>query len=91
MKAEKENNAKLSAADQKLISELEIGKDSEVVRNPFSGDEVLLEPKAVALHDFIKGSEVLIAQGNSKLIGNFDRARNIFRKLYPNAYSTLLD
>lgn len=82
---------KLSKTEQELLNQLEIGKNSEIVKNPFSGEEFLLEPQAVALHDFIKGTEFLIAGGNNKLISSFDMARSLYSKLYPQSYYGLFD
>lgn len=76
---------KLNKTEQKLINELFIGTESEEVRNPFSGRSVTLEPLAVALHDYIKGCEIT---GNYK---QFDTARYLFARLYPNEYMILLD
>jgi len=76
---------KLTKTQQALISELEIGTESETVTNPYSGKSVLLTPIGVALYDFIKGCEML---HNYK---NFDNARYAFQKLFPSEYMTLLD
>ena len=76
---------KLSKKEKELLKELEIFPKSEVVVNPFSGVACTLEPTAVALYDFIKGCENL---GNYT---DFDLARELFIKLWPEEYSTLLD
>tara|TARA_R110000744_G_scaffold259800_1_gene374870 strand:+ start:370 stop:594 length:225 start_codon:yes stop_codon:yes gene_type:complete len=55
------------------------------VTNPFSGDSVMLEPDALAVYDFIKGSEVL---------GHYEDLRegiNWFAEHEPEAYMILLD
>ncbi len=76
---------KLSKADEKLLAELQVGKNPEIVEG------IELSPLAVALFDFIKGSEYLIHKGNHDLIMEFDRARDLFRKMYPDEYMALLD
>ncbi len=93
MIAEKENTLKkpLTKTEQKLIDELKFGDIPVVVRNTFSGEQVMLEPKAVALYDYIKGYEVLIQTGKVSNIRQFDTARYLFQKLWPNSYMALLD
>ena len=66
------------------MADLEIGTESEVVVNKWSGARVLLEPRAVALYDFIKGCEITGCK-------DFDQARYLFAELWPDAYSKLLD
>jgi hypothetical protein len=81
----KTKEIKLSAKDQALIDSLQIGTEKEIVTNPFSGDKAELEPEAVALYEFIKGSEAL------KLYKKLQQGLNIFRRKWPNEYMTLLD
>jgi len=83
--------SKLTKTEQEFIKELELFDFDEYVSNRSTGDRFLLKPLGVALFDFIKGSEMLIANGNYKLVGKFDLARDIFRKLYPDEYMGLLD
>jgi len=64
---------------------LYIGKESEVIQNPFSGAEVTLDPVEVAVHDYIKGCEI-----NQKY-EFFDDARYWFMEKNPQAYMILLD
>lgn len=91
--AEKENAPKkpLTKTEQNLISELRIGDTPAIVRNPYSGEQVMLEPKAVALYDFIKGYEALLQTRKVSNIKKFDTARYLFHKLWPNSYMALLD
>ena len=35
-----------------------LDKEPQVVKNPYSGDEVLLQPDALAVYDTIKGCEL---------------------------------
>lgn len=81
----------LTKTEQGIIDQLDIRNHPEIVKNPYTQEEFLLQPKAVALYDLIKGCESSIGGGETKLIGLFDKARNIFRKLYPNTYMSLLD
>ncbi len=91
-----EKKIKISARAQKLIDSLQLGEKPEDRTNPFSGQAVTLEPKGVALHDLIKGLELMANNEKNqiklgKIISQFDLARDIFRKLYPNEYMDLLD
>lgn len=61
--------------------------DSEpvLVKNPFSGESVMLVPEAVAVYDSIQGAE---------LIGDYGTMRkglDWFRKYFPKEYMVLLD
>ena len=81
---------KLNKTQEQIISTLKIETESEYVQNPYSGKRVLLEPKAVALYDFIKGCEIL--QGTKLFrLKEFDQARYAFQMLWPDEYMTLLD
>lgn len=83
--------------EQKLIDELLIGVNKEKVTNIFSGESCILEPLGVALYDFIIGSQVLLEKEQlppkkaQNLSFQFDIARNLFRKLYPDEYMILID
>jgi len=68
-----------------IMKELSIGKESEVIRNPFSGAEVTLDPVEVAVYDYIKGCEI------TKIYTYFDDARYWFMKKNSQAYMILLD
>ena len=55
------------------------------VRNPFSGESVVLEPDAVAVYDTIAGAN---------MIGDYKTVRkglDWFRKYFPEEYMILLD
>ena len=93
MEVEREQVLKkpLTKTEQSIIDGLVIRNHPEVITNPFSGESFLLQPKAVALHDFIKGYEVLIHSGKTNNIRLFDSARSLFNKLYPNTYMGLLN
>jgi len=75
----------MSKRDDTLIASLQIGTESEVIKNPFSGESCELEAKGVALYDFIKGCEA------TQLYDKMQQALTLFRKLYPNEYYILLD
>ena len=64
---------------------LQVGSKPEVIRNRFSGDEVELEPIAVAMYDAIMGAERL------ELYDMMQEGLTWFRKYHPKAYMTLLD
>ena len=69
----------------KSYAGLQVGTNSEVVKNRFSGDEVELEPIAVAMYDAIMGAERL------ELYDMMQEGLTWFRKYHPKAYMTLLD
>lgn len=56
-----------------------------VVANPYTGEEVTLEPDAVAVYDMIKGSESLSLYDDVRI------GLDWFRKHEPKAYMILLD
>jgi hypothetical protein len=76
---------KLSARDQKLMNELQVGTKSQVVTNPFSGQSIELEASAVALYDFIRGCEAM------GLYNQLNQSLSIFRRKWSDAYMVLLD
>jgi hypothetical protein len=93
MEVEKEQklNKPLTKTEQELIDGLQIGLHPVIVSNPFSGERVMLQPKAVALYDYIKGYEIMIQQRKTTNLRLFDTARYLFQKLWPNSYMRLLD
>jgi hypothetical protein len=76
---------KVNKEEQALIDSLDIGTENEVIKNPYTGHSIELDPTAVALHDFIKGCEML------ELYEKMSLALGIFRQNYPDAYMVLLD
>ena len=79
---------KLSKRDETLFASLDYNRNATkkvTVTNPYSGDSCELEPRGAALHDFIKGCEMLA------LYSKMQQALTLFRKLYPSEYYTLLD
>lgn len=93
MEVEQEQKLKkpLTKTEQELINTLQIGQHPVIVTNPFSKERVMLQPKAVALYDYIKEYELLINQRKKTNIRMFDTARYLFQKLWPNSYMALLD
>lgn len=69
----------------KSFKGLQVGSESEIVKNRFSGDEVKLEPQAVAMYDAIIGAEHL------ELYSMVQDGLAWFRKHHPKAYMILLD
>jgi len=62
-----------------------IGSESEMITNPFSGEQCLLTPEAVAVYDTLKGCEIF---------GDYAGLRaglNWFREFFPAEYMVLLD
>lgn len=55
------------------------------VTNPFSGESVVLPPDAIAVYDFIKGSEALEQYDDMR------EGLDWFMQHEPEAYMTLLD
>ena len=62
-----------------------LDKENVAVKNPFSGESVMLTPQAVAVYDVIKGSEHL---GESDIM---EQGLDWFREHYPKEYMVLLD
>jgi hypothetical protein len=56
-----------------------------LVRNPFSGEGVVLTPEAIAVYDTIKGCEMI---GDYKMM---EKGLNWFRRYFPAEYMVLLD
>ena len=60
-------------------------KESKKIANPFTGQEVLLTPEAIAVYDTIKGAEML------EKYETMEKGINWFRANYPKEYMVLLD
>lgn len=74
------------------LNELEIFETSEIIKNPYSGEEVELLPEAVAVYDLIKGCELLLKnQENAYISKQFYEALDYFKTQWPNEYMILLD
>ena len=70
--------------------DLKILDKGEIIKNKFSDTECYLEPEAVALYDFIQGSELMVSIFNWKPELMY-KAINLFRELWPTEYLILLD
>jgi hypothetical protein len=87
---------KFNKEEQELIDRLMILEDSEIICNPYSGEECELEPLAVALYDYIKGCEMFINSGIKNfngidVIDSMRLALGIFAQSWPKEYYLLLD
>jgi len=72
--------------NRKIPKGLEIlDKEPVEIANPYSGEKVMLQPDAVAVYDYIKGSEVLQQYKAVR------KGLDWFRKHEPDAYMVLLD
>jgi len=80
---EKAKELGIGRSEKVLLNKLLIRKKSEVVKNFFTGEAVKLSPVAVALHDYIKGAELIRK--------DFSKELSLFRKLFPDEYYVLLD
>jgi hypothetical protein len=71
----------------------EVYADGDKVRNPFSGEEYELTPEELSMYDFVMGAQMIIEMGmnNDKIITDFRKGRDWFRKNNKEAYMVLLD
>ena len=71
----------------------EVYADCDKVRNPFSGEEYELTPEELSMYDFVMGAQMIIEMGmnNDKIITDFRKGRDWFRKNNKEAYMVLLD
>jgi hypothetical protein len=60
-------------------------KESKMIANPYTGEEVLLTPEAIAVYDTIKGAEMLEKYDTMEI------GIDWFRVNYPKEYMVLLD
>tara|TARA_Y100001951_G_C11041237_1_gene130366 strand:+ start:146 stop:415 length:270 start_codon:yes stop_codon:yes gene_type:complete len=67
------------------------------VTNPFSGESFYLDRTELSMYDFIMGCSITFEQGglftdcDPKLVRDFDKGRDWFRKTNIKAYMALLD
>ena len=71
--------------EKKLIAGLQVGRENEVVENPYSGESVELCPEAVAIYDLTKGAEMLADYATVEV------CLGIFLRNWPGEYMVLLD
>ena len=75
----------------------ELYKEGDTVRNPYSGEEIELNKVEISMYDFIMGCSITFEQGglftdcDPKLVRDFDKGRDWFRKTNSKAYMILLD
>ena len=71
----------------------EIYTEGDKVRNPFSGEEFELNAEELSMYDFILGSQMILEMGmtNEKMISDFRKGREWFKKNNKKAYMVLLD
>ena len=71
----------------------EVYEKGEIVKNPFSGEEYKLNAMELSMYDFIIGTQLVFEMGmqNDKLIKDFQKGLNWFRKHNAKAYMILLD
>ena len=71
--------------------------DGDTVTNPFSGESFYLDRTELSMYDFIMGCSITFEQGglftdcDPKLVRDFDKGRDWFRKTNSKAYMILLD
>jgi len=68
----------------------------EVIKNPFSGESIELQPDAVAVYDNIMGAQLLAEKvsptdGGHKLWDTVRKGCDWFRQYYAKEYMVLLD
>lgn len=76
-----------------------LGDEPQMIRNPFSGASIELDPQEIAVYDVVMGSTVtaekMSAQGEHKqaerLYKDVRKGIDWFRKHNPKAYMVLLD
>tara|TARA_R110002124_G_scaffold78579_4_gene209736 strand:+ start:712 stop:939 length:228 start_codon:yes stop_codon:yes gene_type:complete len=71
--------------DKLLKTKLDVGTEPEHISNPFTGATILLTPEEVAVHDLIKGSEML------RDYETVQAGCDWFRENNSKAYMVLLD
>jgi hypothetical protein len=79
---------KLNKTETNLISQLSFNREStekQTITNPYSGFSCELDSQGVALYDYVIGCEAM------GLYNKMSLSLNLFRKLYPDEYYTLLD
>ena len=94
---------KMTPEEAKILGDFTILEpDKVMVKNPFSGEGIELEPEAVAIYDIIKGCEVSLSSGyvmisrdgiasKEEMIDMFHAARDVFRRNWPKEYMLLVD
>lgn len=98
------HNLKMTKREAKVLKGMRIGKHNEIIKNPFSGEEVEVSPEAAALYDVILGCAKTL-ESYSKMPNAlgltqehidsaeqvFHTAQFVFRKNFPEWYMKLVD
>ena len=73
----------------------EVYTEGAEVKNRFGGDSCQLNAEELSMYDFIMGCsmvfETMPSKASNKIINEFHKGLNWFRKYNPEAYMTLLD
>lgn len=72
----------------------EVYELGDEVRNPYSGETVLLDAAELSMYDLIKGAEMVMCMGVAEMdrcIDIMNQGKDWFLIKNPNAYITLLD
>ena len=72
----------------------EVYELGDEVRNPFSGETVLLDAAELSMYDAVKGAEMIMHMGAANIdecIDVINQGKDWFLARNPKAYMTLLD
>ena len=72
----------------------EVYELGDEVRNPYSGETVLLDAAELSMYDAVKGAEMVMLMGVANMdrcIDVIDQGKDWFLARNPQAYMTLLD
>ena len=72
----------------------EVYELGDEVRNPYSGETVLLDAAELSMYDLVKGAEMVMCMGVAdldKCIDIINQGKDWFLATNPQAYMTLLD
>ena len=72
----------------------EVYELGDEVRNPYSGETVLLDAAELSMYDAVKGAEMVMLMGVANIdrcIDIIDQGKDWFLARNPQAYMTLLD
>lgn len=87
---------KLTALEEikKAFPLMQISGIGGIARNPFSGETEILTAEGLALYNAVKYYEVVYNSEfppSKQAYRDFRKSLDLFRKLYPSEYMTLLD
>lgn len=88
-----EKKVTVKYVETKLIPQLDIGVDHEIITNPFSGVKCTLNPTQIALYDYIRGAEICFNLGlvGLDVLHVQSLAKVYFNLKWPNEYRLLID